>query len=402
MIKQCFVLIIFLQFFAQELVVFTDVAYKKNPILKSYDEKIKATANRANVAAYLPDPSLKFNYFLEEIVTANGSQTAQVQLNQKIPWFGTLSLKEERIKETKNSVIELKKNYQIELKAKITNTYYRLSESQAKYKVYNNYITVLGAFYQSTLSHYQNGNGSQQDILKVQTEISVVENQQILLKAAIKHSINEIRSLSFYDSDTIIAVFPRELQQSKAINSYKQNHQIQSLLHLKKQSILAQEIASKKKLPDLVFGFSYHFIKEKSGFTTNKDAYSFSFGVTLPIWSGKYSYEEESFFNQMNEIDYKIQNKEKVIKERVDFLFYDLKAKKESLALFEKKLIPKAELTFKASLSAYETGNTDFINLLDSKRMLLRLTLQEIEIHKMYYLSLSELNKLTSYMKEGE
>lgn len=40
------------------------------------------------------------------------------------------------------------------------------------------------------------------------------------------------------------------------------------------------------------------------------------------------------------------------------------------MELYKNVLIPQAETTLEATLSAYTTGGTDFLNLLDAERML--------------------------------
>jgi outer membrane protein, heavy metal efflux system len=402
MIKLCFVLLIILNVYSQDLQRFIDLAKQNNPILKSYDARMNSIENMANSSSYLPDPNFQASYFINEIVTANGPQIAQLSLSQMIPWFGSLSLKSESIRESKFAFNEQKKLYQLDLRNKISKFYYQLASIQAKDSILSDYLDVLESFYKSTLSHYENGNGLQQDILKVQTEISSMKNSRIVLRSAMKRHINDIKKFTFQQMDTIIAEFPSKLDTPVGNALIEENHEIKSLLHLRKESVLKQELSSAKKLPNLMLGFSYNIINEKMGISGNKDAFAVMLGFSLPIWSGKYSSEEEIYINQMNEIDYKIQGRTLEIKERIDFLYYDLKSKEESLALFRNELITKAQLTFKASLSAYETGKTDFINLLDSKRMLLKLALQELETKTMYYISLSDYKRETSYLRDGE
>ena len=54
------------------------------------------------------------------------------------------------------------------------------------------------------------------------------------------------------------------------------------------------------------------------------------------------------------------------------------------LDLFDRALIPQAETTLEATLSAYTTGRTDFLDLLDAERTLFNLRLDQTETYTRY------------------
>jgi outer membrane protein TolC len=77
---------------------------------------------------------------------------------------------------------------------------------------------------------------------------------------------------------------------------------------------------------------------------------------------------------QMLEAEYKM--KENMVLFDIRDAYARLEANKKLVALYETAFIPQAEATIKAALKGYESGKSDFLNLLDSIRMLIDFKLE--------------------------
>ncbi len=71
-----------------------------------------------------------------------------------------------------------------------------------------------------------------------------------------------------------------------------------------------------------------------------------------------------------------------------------LKPKLDQISLFEQALIPQAEATIEATVSAYSTGRTDFLTLLDSERMLFTLNTGYEDARTRYALTAVQLERV--------
>lgn len=383
--------------YAQSLESLIDLSLKQNPMIKSFNYQIKSMQNKAESVNYLPDPTFQTTYFAEEIITANGAQTAQFSFMQHFPWFGTIGIKSAIIDKNSASYREKKHLFKLNLITNIKLNYYTLASVQEKAKIFKQYLYLLDGFYKSTLSRYENGQGLQQDILKIQTEIASVQHKKLLLSSKSARLLSNLRHYTFSELESVNARF-QQIQttyQSELI-AVNNSHRIKLLIKEKEKLALKQNLVSKKTLPKFSFGLKYNVIDEKLGVSGNKDAYGVSFGVSLPIWSGKYSDEEESYINESFAVDQKILNESKQIEESLNYLTFDIKEKQASLDLYKNDLIPKAEMVLSASITAYETGKVNFLNLLDAQRMLMSLNLQYADTKKMLHLSISEFEKETT------
>jgi outer membrane protein TolC len=381
---------------AQNLDELISYALHQNPKLKSFTHTVSAMSSMAETGAYLPDPNFKATYFPEDLMTGN----RQIQLNfeQSFPWFGSLGLKEDIGRKSAAALSQTQAAFRLELVQEISSYYYELAALQEKFGLLENYEHLLQAFSQSALTRYQNGSGSQQDILKIQTERSAIENRRLGFAALRLRALSRLNRLCFTQLDSLKAVFPTD----DFINPNEaQTHPtIQALQEQKTQAALKLRLSEKKSMPNFSIGFMYNMIDEPAGVSGNKDAFGISLGLSLPLWRGKYSHEEASYVSEATALDELILDREKEIEEDLRFLKVDIADKRRSLILLKNDLIPKAQLSLKASISAYETGQSSFLNLLDAQRFLLTLQTQEIEQRQQMHVALSMYKKQSASFED--
>lgn len=395
---------LFLAFFcalsAQSLAELLELGVKQNPKLKSLTHRVHSSKNFAASSSYLADPKLKASYFPSKIVTANGAQVAAFSLEQRFPSFGTLGLKEE-LNLKASSVIEEQRNVlTLELTQQITEQYIALAAIDAKQALLKEYEHVLQTFSQSSLTRYEHGTGSQVEILKIQTELSAIKNRRLRLNAMRLGALSRLNYLCATSYTQINARFPSDSLALRQTFQAEQNHTVKTLVQKREHSALKLRLSEKKSLPSYSLGVTYQVIDEHQFVEGNKDAFGLTLGFSLPLWSGKYSNEEEAMQNQIAAYDELILDRSKELSELVQFQRINIADQKRSLVLLKNDLIPKAQLSLKASISAYETGQINFLSLIDSQRLLLGLQEQEIETRKELHIAFSQYKKYTGRLTE--
>jgi outer membrane protein TolC len=78
------------------LIELEQIAIEQNPRLTRLEQKFQAAAARSHHVDKLPDPKLGANVFGDPIETASGSQRANMNLSQTIPWLGKLNAKQQQ------------------------------------------------------------------------------------------------------------------------------------------------------------------------------------------------------------------------------------------------------------------------------------------------------------------
>ncbi len=96
-----------------------------------------------------------------------------------------------------------------------------------------------------------------------------------------------------------------------------------------------------------------------------------SIGINIPIWRGKLRASEAEAAIKIEASQEGYKNIENKTLSLVNELFFEVKTASEEVNLYKYSLIPQAEQSLKASEVGYLAGKVDFLNLLDSERMLL-------------------------------
>jgi outer membrane protein TolC len=157
------------------------------------------------------------------------------------------------------------------------------------------------------------------------------------------------------------------------------NPDLKSLLHVVEKGRAAKRLAGKESYPDFVVGVGYINIGEAIDpdmTDSGKDAWTATVGITLPIWFGanksrKQEAEAQYRYAQFRHAD--AVNRLRAITEKLVFEYEDALRKTR---LYRDGLVPKAEQSLNANYTAYQAGETDFLNLLDAQRQLLEFRLQ--------------------------
>ena len=94
-------------------------------------------------------------------------------------------------------------------------------------------------------------------------------------------------------------------------------------------------------------------------------------GVTIPLWFfQKQAFGVKEMRRELEGVKAERRMKEQMVLFDVRDSLARAAANWKVLRLYESAFIPQAEETVQAALKAYESGKGDFLNLLDSQRML--------------------------------
>ena len=103
-------------------------------------------------------------------------------------------------------------------------------------------------------------------------------------------------------------------------------------------------------------------------------------GVSVPIWFWeKQSFGVKEMHSELDMARADYNTMENMALFEVKYAHAKVKSYKKLVETFETSFIPQAEQALKASLTGYGAGQVDFLNLLDSQRMLLEIKLDYYE-----------------------
>jgi outer membrane protein TolC len=370
-------------------------ALSQNPQIKAARNEWEAALKVVPQAKSLPDPVLSYSFFGQSIETRLGPQRNKFSLSQKFPFFGKLSLKGEIAKSTASLFEEQYNVVKADIVLSVKKAYFSLFWFDNALKITNEEKEVLQRLAQIAQRKYETGKGNQQDVLKAHLEISRVTDKILLLKQGRKGIIAGLNSLLNRPPDSFlgeIEEFKTPELKVELEDLYAWAREFRPELRKARYFIEKNEkslkLAKKNYFPDFKIMFDY--IDIGAGTTTNandgRNSWMASIGINIPIWRGKLRASEAEAAIKIEASQEGYKNIESKTLSRVNELFFEVKTASEQVNLYKYSLIPQAEQSLKASEVGYLAGKVDFLNLLDSERMLLQIKIG-------YFKSIADLGK---------
>jgi outer membrane protein TolC len=138
------------------------------------------------------------------------------------------------------------------------------------------------------------------------------------------------------------------------------------------------EIARKDGYPDFTVGLAYTIIGERNDVSLEEngdDAVLGTLSVNIPIWREKYDAGvREAMARRLAAAGRRGEAANRLASELQEALFEHEDARRR-IALYRDTLIPKATESLQASLSSFEQGQSDYLDLVDTQRTLLEFQL---------------------------
>ena len=123
---------------AQSLEEYLQIAEMNNPEIQKFELQYNIASEKINEVNTLPNTQVGVGYFVSEPETRTGAQRFKISAKQMIPWFGTITARENYVSslaDTKYEDIVIAKR---KLVASVLKSYYNLYTLKNKkfYKIY--------------------------------------------------------------------------------------------------------------------------------------------------------------------------------------------------------------------------------------------------------------------------
>ena len=374
-------------------------ALENNPLLKAGRMRVRAKEAAAASSGYLEDPSFKIE--LEDIpkdeplnISPDNAMLTRYTLSQGFSFPGKLSLKERiALKESLKSASELKV-MEIEVITGVKEAYYGYSFLTESIRITGEIKEILSFMSRVAETRYGTGQASQQDVIKVQLETTLLTNELITLEAERDVSIARLKSLMAGPQDSRL---PRPEAALKDRFPFDPDEVVRKALaegpeiramELELQAAdLTVDLMQRDYYPDFMVGVAP---VERDG---RFESYDLMFQMNIPLWRGKYSGRVSSASAEAEAMRAMLSSE----KNRKTFEVKEAAIKAEAAdrvrTLYETSLIPQAELAFESASRNYQAGRIDLLTLLDSERALKRARIEGLSSVFDYYKRLSDLER---------
>ncbi len=373
-----------------------DRALQNNPGLQAARAEQEAFAARQRKAGALPNPMFKYSGMdAADSSSFPDSNEKRFEVEQSFPWFGKRSGLS-RIAAREADIMQCEyETKALETLSMVRETYYELCGADLALKVLHSENEVLHRMEKTSQARYQTGQTGQQDVLKAQAELTML-SQKILefegRRAAAAQKLNSILNRPSGMALDVEPGFPKlgdSLDVESALAAAeKMRPEIRAAVLKVEQQKTERALMQKEYFPDYTLGAEYRNLADQ------EDLLMFSVGVDLPLWLGK----NRAGTRETGKMIETSENELTAVRNQVDWEVHDahfrLKTARETLGLYDQKLIPQAQARFKASEAAYESGQADFLDLLESEQFLLNARLMKVMAEADYGVQWARLQRI--------
>ena len=350
-----------------------ELAVRDNAELKSLRAKWEAMQERPAQAGALPNPMFTYGGMdtLSRIASPNPDEK-RFMVQQEFPWFGKRELRARIAGKDAEAMQPEIEGMTREVVMRVKESYYDLYAVQRVTAITREEEAVIRGIVKVVETLYATGERAQADVLKAQTEITMLKQKCLELEAqetTLKAKLNTLLNRRV-DSPLGAAVTPPEAGFDGSTDALfalaaANRSEIQAAQVQVDRYGLESQLMAKESMPDYKLGIEYRDI------AASENMVMLTVSVELPVWRSKYQagVREAEKMRASSEAAREAAERQSAFE--VQDAHFKLLTAQRTLALYRTELIPQAQARFSASEAGYRTGKVDFVDLLESERFLL-------------------------------
>jgi outer membrane protein, heavy metal efflux system len=373
-----------------------------NPDIQAARKRYEAAQTRPGQESALPDPRIAAGwasagtplpgYGLGMEPMAN----LGFQVSQEIPFPGKRSLRGGMAAKEAESEGQMFRSSELTQVARLRAAFYQLEFVFEAIEVLERNRDLLQRLGIVAESRYSVGQGNQQDLIRAQVEISLLEARVIQLeqrRRSLQAEINRLlnrpvgRPLGRPESfDRVPPLLPLATLEERALH---RSPMLRSRRAVVDSRQLGVELARKEYYPD--FEVMGGYFNQGS----MKDMWEFRVQMNIPIYFGRkqrLGNEEAGLLLNESQRTYRAEQEELGFRIRDRYLAAE--AARRLMDLYETTITPQSTLALESSLTSYEAGSVDFQSVLSNFDSILESEFNFHEQRAEYLRALAEIDEL--------
>ena len=387
---------------AQKLETLIDEALLNNPEIQKIDLQYKRVSEKLNEVNTIPNTEFGMGYFISEPETRTGAQRFKISVKQMLPWFGTITSRENYVgalADAKYVEIVIVKR---KLMASVSQSYYKLYANKAKQEILNENINLLKTYETLALTSVEVGKTPVVDVLRLQIRQNELQQVKDVLQQEFLAEQTTFNNLLNREDDIEVTFVDDLLLPNEDFETTKENLTFHpELLKFDKlfRSIEQSELLNQKESsPKIGFGLDYINVSERPdiNFIDNgKDIIMPMISLSIPIFNKKHKSITKQNELEQQEILYQKKEKRNTLESLLDKALKERKSARISYKTAIKNIKQSNEAK-QILIKNYETGAIDFIDVLDIQELELKFQISQIESIVKYYVQSTIINYLTN------
>lgn len=355
-----------------------------NPDLAAVEARATALGEMSAQAGALPDPSLSLSIDNLPVDSFSLSQEDMTQIRisviQALPYPGKLALRSQAEDHEAGAANAEAKERRLQLARDVKTVWWNLFYLDRALDVIARNQDLLRQLISVAETRYQVGQGSQQDILLAQLEMSrlrdravsirnMQENEMVRLNALLtRPALTAIKLPGSVDEDLPLLMSADDLQE----RAWASRPALAAQIKRAEAARSRADLAKKDYAPDFTVGAAYGLRKGNApDGSSRSDLGSIMFSMSLPLYAGvkqdrAVDQRKAEWMQQNHRLhDYRNQVASEVHQARSDY-----QRASEQVQLYRQEVIPQASQAVDAVLASYQVGKADFPSLIRSQTVL--------------------------------
>lgn len=385
-----------------------NTAIEVSPKIKMLEMKKQAASNRIEQNSNLPDPMLTLGFANLPVNSFSFTQEPMtgkiVGLSQAFPFPGKLSEQADVNRKDVDIIEQEILDAKNEIKKNVIKSYDELLYIRQAIDIANGSKDLLNNIAEVVRAKYSVSAASQQNLLKVELEITNITEKIEDLKSKENSQLSMLNALLLRNENSQISTpqFPKINFQSFTVNALvdsamKYRPFLEGIKEAKQKEVMKQSLAEYDYYPNFNLSLQYSFRDkiEKTNTPLN-DFFTVMLGVSLPLnYGGKVSSKVEETESMQKLYDEQYNMSLQMLRSSFGSSVAKLNSLKERIKLVEEGSLIQANENLKTTLTSYQVGQVDFLNVIDAQNSLLKIENDLYRLKTDYLNEIAELEFLT-------
>lgn len=346
-------------------------AVRKHPSIQAALRLVEAKRARVPQARALPDPSASVgwmgNFAPFDVQNGDPSSYRAIGAMQEFPWPGKRQLRGEvaaREVDAEQWSVEAARR---KVRNEVAQAYYGLWATDKALEITRANKELLEKLSRIAEEKYKVGRGVQQDVLRAHVEVTrilqrltMLDQQRKTFEAQLnslllRPSQSPIPSTAPVEKATLTVSLDELLRQAAAAPEIRQQEQ------WIEQAKASANLARRDFYPDFSVGYMY---QQRPSMP---DMHGLTFGIKIPVfYRDKQRKAVEEATLTRSSIEQARESMLTALNFQVKEQYLAAQASDELLQLYQKGVLPQSSLALESSLASYQTGEVDFLNVINN------------------------------------
>jgi outer membrane protein TolC len=360
-------------------------AVDNNDALRAAQLRWDAARQAVAQARGWPDPRVTYGYFAEPVETRVGPQEHRIGVMQPLLWFGKLKAAGDVASEDAAAALAEVEAVRLTLIEEIKQVWHELYVLEQSLRITRDNMDLLRQFEAVAQTQFRAG-GSMAPVNKAQVELGTLQDRltsmqelRAPLQGRMNALLNRPQHAPLPAAITLVETSPALPDASVLFTWQAEASPILGVLGSRiDRETHAVDLARKQGMPNFGVGVDYIVTGPASvaGTTdSGKDAVIAMLSLDIPLWRGKYKAAVQEARARQAAAASEFNDQSNHLAAQLEMALYQHRDADRKVHLYSETLLPQAQGALNVARQSYEVGSSDFLDLIDTQRVLLEFEL---------------------------